>query len=80
MGPYNIRVNCIAPGGIMTDMFPRRTGIAWEGEHTKRIAEQTPLNRAGTAQDIANVALFLASEASSYVTGHTIVVDGGLLA
>ena len=80
MGPHNIRVNAIAPGAIVTDMFPHRTGQPWSEERKKDMGAMCPLGRVGWPSDIASVALFLASEASSYVTGHTIIVDGGLLA
>jgi NAD(P)-dependent dehydrogenase (short-subunit alcohol dehydrogenase family) len=73
-GPYNIRVNCIAPGLIKTD-FAR---ALWEDEARAktRIAE-TPLGRLGEPQDIAGAAVLLASREGSYITGQTIIVDGG---
>jgi 3-oxoacyl-[acyl-carrier protein] reductase len=80
LGQYNIRVNAIAPGWIVTDLYPRRTGQSWSEERKKEMGAMCPLGRVGWPSDIANVALFLASKASSYVTGHTIIVDGGLLA
>jgi len=80
MGPHNIRVNAIAPGAIVTDMFPRRTGQPWSDQRKQDMGAMCPLGRVGWPSDIASAALFLASEASSYVTGHTIIVDGGLLA
>lgn len=71
-GAYGIRVNCIAPSSINTPGFPRN-------EATEReIVARTPLRRMGRPEDVAAVAVFLASDASSYVTGHTIVVDGGI--
>lgn len=73
-GPYGIRVNCIAPGLIRTD-FAR---ALWEDE--TNLAEAltgTPLGRIGEPHDVAGVAAFLASDASRYVTGQTLVVDGG---
>jgi 3-oxoacyl-[acyl-carrier protein] reductase len=82
LGPYNIRVNAIAPGLIATDLGSHRVeGTAWfdEKEFQKTFATRSPLGRVGRPEDIANVALFLASDASSYVTGQTIVVDGGVL-
>lgn len=73
-GPKNIRVNALAPGLIKTD-FAR---ALWEDP--KRLAQvegQTPLRRIGRPEEIAGTALFLASDASGYVTGQTIVADGG---
>jgi 3-oxoacyl-[acyl-carrier protein] reductase len=73
IGSRNIRVNAIAPGFIITDM----TGALSE-EVRKQWAEQIPLRRGGTPDDVANVALFLASELSSYVSGQVINVCGGM--
>jgi NAD(P)-dependent dehydrogenase (short-subunit alcohol dehydrogenase family) len=79
LGPHSIRVNAIAPGGIMTDgtMIQSRgeTSRAWLRQFMARI----PLGRMGIADDIARVALFLASDLSAYVNGSLIVVDGGYL-
>ena len=73
-GPYGIRVNCIAPGLIRTD-FAR---ALWEDEtNLARALTGTPLGRIGEPDDIAGAAAFLASDASRYVTGQTLVVDGG---
>ena len=77
LGAYGIRVNAIAPGGIKTEMIR----MVWsQPEFLKLLEEQVPLGRIAEPTEIANVALFLASDASSYVTGHTLVADGGLLA
>jgi NAD(P)-dependent dehydrogenase (short-subunit alcohol dehydrogenase family) len=74
LGPHGVRVNCIAPGLIKTD-FAR---ALWEDEaNLKRVLGSTPLRRIGLPDDVAGVAVFLASNASSYVTGQTIIVDGG---
>ncbi len=74
-GPKKIRANCIAPGLIKTD-FSR---ALWENPEIGEAAERAmPLKRIGQPEDIAGVAIFLASEAASYLTGQTIVVDGGL--
>ncbi len=73
LGPRNIRCNAIAPGFIETDMtasLPEDVKKGW--------AEKIPLRRAGQAQDVANVAIFLASDLSSYVTGQVIAVCGGM--
>jgi NAD(P)-dependent dehydrogenase (short-subunit alcohol dehydrogenase family) len=74
-----IRTNAIAPGGILT---PILTG-AFGGDldtTAQMLAYAQPLPRAGQPLDIANAALFLASDASSFITGHTLVVDGGAIA
>jgi len=73
MGVRNIRHNAIAPGFIitaMTDALPEDVRKAWE--------QQIPLRRGGTPDDVANVALFLASDLSSYVTGQVIHCCGGM--
>lgn len=73
-GPKNIRVNAIAPGLVKTD-FAR---ALWEDPvRLERAQNATPLRRIGEPEDIAGVALFLASDASAYVTGHILVADGG---
>ena len=72
-GPQGIRVNAMAPGIINTDMLPSQ-------EDMRRWArERIPLRRPGTPDDVAGLALFLASDESSYVTGTMIPVDGGWL-
>ncbi len=77
LASHNIRVNAIAPGSVRTEMSKR----LWSDPETyKQITAEIPMGRVAEPSDIASVALFLASDASSYVTGHTIVVDGGLLA
>lgn len=73
-GPKKIRVNAIAPGLVKTD-FAR---ALWEDPvRLERAENSTPLRRIGEPEDIAGVALFLASNASAYVTGHVLVADGG---
>jgi hypothetical protein len=73
-GRHNVRVNCIAPGLVRTD-FAR---ALWENPDTLRAATaSTPLRRIGEPDEIAGAAVFLASPAGSFVTGQTIVVDGG---
>lgn len=74
-GPHNIRVNCIAPGLIKTD-FAR---ALWEDpEMLKTRTATTPLRRIGEPDEIAGAAIFLASRAGSFVTGQSIVIDGGV--
>ena len=74
LGSRNIRCNAIAPGFIETDM----TGYLKEGEQADKYKAGIPLGKFGTTEDVANVALFLASGMSSYVTGQVINADGGL--
>jgi NAD(P)-dependent dehydrogenase (short-subunit alcohol dehydrogenase family) len=74
LGPHNIRVNCIAPGLIKTD-FAR---ALWENPATlKATNERTPLGRIGEPDEIAGAAVFLASRAGAFMTGQSIVIDGG---
>lgn len=79
---YNIRCNSIHPGAILTPMWePLLGGTPEEREVAIRgFASEVPLGRMGTAQDVANMALFLASDESAYVTGAEFVIDGGILA
>jgi 3-oxoacyl-[acyl-carrier protein] reductase len=74
LGSRNIRCNAIAPGFVETDM----TSYLKDGEGADKYKAGIPLGRFGTAADIANVTLFLASEMSSYVTGQVISACGGL--
>lgn len=73
VGSRGIRANCICPGFIITEM----TGVLPE-EVKKKWAEQIPLRRGGTPEDVANVAVFLGSDLSSYVSGQAIPVCGGM--
>lgn len=73
-GPSNVRVNCIAPGLVRTD-FAR---ALWENPRTyEKVCAKTPLRRIGEPDEIAGSALFLASPAARFMTGQTIVIDGG---
>jgi NAD(P)-dependent dehydrogenase (short-subunit alcohol dehydrogenase family) len=75
LGPHNIRVNCIAPGLIRTS-FSR---ALWENPKILSAAvEETPLRRIAEPDEIAGAAVFLASAAGQFTTGHALVVDGGL--
>lgn len=74
LGPDNIRVNCVAPGLVRTDIIAGKLSDEKQAE----IREGVPLGRLGEAQDVANIFLFLASDLSSYVTGATIDVNGGM--
>jgi NAD(P)-dependent dehydrogenase (short-subunit alcohol dehydrogenase family) len=74
-GPQNVRINCIAPGLVKTD-FAR---ALWEDPQAlEQRNNQTPLRRIGTPDEIGPVAAFLASSAASFMTGQTVVVDGGV--
>jgi NAD(P)-dependent dehydrogenase (short-subunit alcohol dehydrogenase family) len=74
-GPKGIRVNCIAPGLVKTD-FAR---ALWEDpENLKRRTATTPLRRIGEPREIAGAVAYLGSDASTFVTGQTIVIDGGV--
>jgi NAD(P)-dependent dehydrogenase (short-subunit alcohol dehydrogenase family) len=75
LGPDNIRVNCVAPGLIQTDI----TGGKLTDEKKSEIISGIPLGRLGTAEDVARIYLFLASDLSSYTTGAVIDVNGGML-
>jgi NAD(P)-dependent dehydrogenase (short-subunit alcohol dehydrogenase family) len=72
LAPHNIRVNAIAPGLIDTEIL---AGVSQERIDT--IVESTPLGRIGRSMDVADAALFLLSEPSSFITGQTLVVCGG---
>jgi NAD(P)-dependent dehydrogenase (short-subunit alcohol dehydrogenase family) len=74
----NIRVNAICPGLIETGMTKPIYDMARERGQAHRLGELTPLGRGGEPHEIARAALFLASDESSYVNGHALVVDGGL--
>jgi 3-oxoacyl-[acyl-carrier protein] reductase len=80
LAPYNITVNTILPGMIRTDMTESLTpsGIDKDTFFTEYGKKSIPLGRTGTPEDIGNVALFLASDLSSYVTANKILVSGGL--
>lgn len=75
LGPFNVTVNCIAPGPFLTDL-PR--GILNEAQQAE-FAKRTALGRWGEPDELIGPALLLASDAGSYITGTTIVVDGGTL-
>lgn len=72
VGPSNIQVNCIAPGIVMTDMISE-----YSMDELNTITEQIPLGRIGATSDIANLALFLASDSANYITGQVLSPNGG---
>ena len=74
LGPSGVRANCVAPGVIDTRMMDEHS------EETKRqLAEETPLGRLGTGEDVARAAAFLLSSDASFITGQVLGVDGGYL-
>jgi NAD(P)-dependent dehydrogenase (short-subunit alcohol dehydrogenase family) len=75
-GPFGIRVNAICPGHIVTE----RSGAQWQAhpDGLRFFEQQYPLRRTGKPLDIANAVVFLCSDEASFITGHTLVVDGGL--
>jgi NAD(P)-dependent dehydrogenase (short-subunit alcohol dehydrogenase family) len=75
LSPHNVRINAIAPGGVQTEL----TRALWDNPEVQGLLEPLlPMQRIAQPNEIANVAVFLASDAASYITGQTIVVDGGL--
>jgi NAD(P)-dependent dehydrogenase (short-subunit alcohol dehydrogenase family) len=77
-GPKNIRVNCIAPAAIMTPMlkFSNLNSTTFDEERFLKL--RSPLRRYGTPEEIGNLAVFLASDKSSFLNGAIIVADGGI--
>ncbi len=73
VAPYNIRVNAIAPGFIETDMLK-----GFSEEYRERILKYIPLNRLGSSDEVAKVVRFLATDEARYITGQTIMMDGGM--
>jgi glucose 1-dehydrogenase len=76
LGPYNITVNNIAPGAIAT---PINTKLMEDKPKLDALLKNIPLGHMGTPDDVSGVALFLASDDAAYVTGSTIIIDGGLI-
>jgi len=73
-GPEGVRVVCLAPGRSITRMTQATTASTYKGD---RGLDRVPLGRWGSAEEVANMALFLCSDAASYVTGETLIADGG---
>ena len=78
LAPHGVRVNGIGPGTIGTELAKK--AVLGSDEARRKVMSRTPLGRLGEPDEVANVALFLASEESSYLTGQTIYPDGGRLA
>jgi glucose 1-dehydrogenase len=76
LAPHGIRVNAIGPGSIMTDILK---AVATDRDAKRAILARTPLGRIGEPDEIAAIAVFLASDDASYITGQTIYADGGRL-
>ena len=85
LGESGVRVNCICPGGIATPIFGKSVGLSAERAEEiiplmKGVLENMqPIKRPGVPEDIARAALWLASDESSFVNGHALVVDGGMI-
>jgi len=85
LGESNVRVNCISPGGIATGIFGKAAGLPTDqAEKTTAMMKQIladiqPIRRAGIVDDIARAAVFLASDESTFINGHNLVVDGGMI-
>ena len=77
LAPYNIRVNAVAPGAIDTPMIDP---LKVDPKTMEGTLARVPLHRVGEPEEVSNLVLFLASDASSYMTGSTVVIDGGWLA
>ncbi|RPI26129.1 MAG: SDR family oxidoreductase [Acidobacteria bacterium] len=75
LSPRGIRVNCIAPGFIETPMSTK--ALEHDPERKRRVLERTPLGRLGKPEEVGHAAVFLASEAASFITGAILTVDGG---
>ena len=73
-GPSGITVNCIAPGVIETDMM-----AAFSAQDKAALAEETPVERLGTPEEIARAMVFLAGRESGYITGQVLGINGGLV-
>ena len=72
VGPSGVRVNCVAPGAVDTDMM-----ACYSDDDKRALADETPLGRLCTPRDVACAADFLLSEQAAFITGQTLVVDGG---
>jgi NAD(P)-dependent dehydrogenase (short-subunit alcohol dehydrogenase family) len=80
LASFNIRVNCVCPGPILTPIFGKGNPGADIDSLLKQIAKDVPMGRLGQPEEIAQAALFLASPEAAFITGHVLVVDGGVTA
>jgi NAD(P)-dependent dehydrogenase (short-subunit alcohol dehydrogenase family) len=78
-GPAGVRCNAICPGFVMTEMT-RDLWEKWSQQERDAFVQVYPLRRLGTPEDMAQAIIFLASDAASWITGQTLIVDGGQLA
>ena len=76
--PHKVRVNCIAPAAIMTPMLRESSLDRPDFDEEQFLSEKAPSRRFGTPEDVARLALFLASDESSYLVGNIIRADGGI--
>jgi len=74
VGPFNVRVNAVAPGLIESEIVSRMPR-----EKVEAVIRSTSLGRMGKPEEVARAALFLAAESAAYITGQTIIVDGGIV-
>jgi NAD(P)-dependent dehydrogenase (short-subunit alcohol dehydrogenase family) len=80
MAPHGIRVNCIAPGDILTDTSANAVREVKQSGASGQFLRFTPLGRRGAPEEVANAIAFLVSDEASFITGATLLVDGGFLA
>ena len=79
MAPHGIRVNAVAPGRLDT-ASPSRAAKSGDAKYMQAMLDRIPLHRLATAEDVAEAVAYLAGPRGGFVTGHTIVIDGGLTA
>ena len=79
---YNINVNCVVPGNTITDLspVPDMAPVRMDDQTREKMAQDVPMRRWATPEEIAVPAIYLASDLSDFVTGESIVIDGGVLA
>lgn len=78
MGPYGVRVNAIFPGFFLTPL--NRDMLRSSSERRRRVEERTPMGRLGEPEELVGGLVYLLSDEASFVTGTTLVIDGGFLA
>ncbi|HEX4266462.1 MAG TPA: SDR family oxidoreductase [Steroidobacteraceae bacterium] len=77
LGPYGIRVNSVVPGLMLTNEATRRQWAAYGADRQRALVEGIALRRLGSARDVFNAVVFLASDLSAFITGQHLQVDGG---